>query len=113
VNVAIGRKDPAVVVRVLDTQLGAASAEEFKNHVTTNLGENAHVAIDLTQVDFVDSSGLGALVSLLKIVRPKGEMVLFGLRPGVKEILRLTYLDAVFPCRTTEEAALATFAQPS
>lgn len=113
-NVSIDKKDPAVIVRVLDTQLGADSAEEFKTHVTTNIpADGARVAIDLTKVDFVDSSGLGALVSLLKAVRPAGDLVLFGLRPGVKEILRLTHLDAVFPVETTEEAALATFAQAS
>jgi len=114
VNVSIDKKGPAMVVRVLDTQLGADSAEQFKNHVTASIpAADARVAIDLTKVDFVDSSGLGALVSLLKAVRPGGDLVLFGMRPGVKEILRLTHLDAVFPCETTEEAALATFAQAS
>jgi anti-sigma B factor antagonist len=114
VNVNIDSKGAAVVARVLDAQLGADSAEEFKNKVTAAIpADSARLAIDLTQVDFVDSSGLGALVSLLKAVRPSGDLVLFGMRPGVKEILRLTHLDAVFRCETTEEAALANFAQAS
>lgn len=113
-NVAIDTKGAAVVVRVEDSQLGADSAEEFKARVAGAIpADGARLAIDLTRVDFVDSSGLGAIVSLLKTVRPHGGLVLFGLRPGVKEVLRVTHLDAVFPCETTEEAALATFTQTS
>jgi anti-sigma B factor antagonist len=57
----------------------------------------------------MDSSGLGALVSLLKAVRPSGELVLFGLKPSVQEILRLTHLDSVFVAAASEEAAFGLF----
>jgi anti-sigma B factor antagonist len=69
----------------------------------------ARIALDLTRVDFLDSSGLGALVGLLKTVRPTGELILFGLKPSVQEILRLTHLDSVFVSAPNEEAALASF----
>ncbi len=95
-----------VLARVEDSQVGTESADEFKSKIMEQLpAEKPRVGIDLTQVDFMDSSGLGTLVSLLKSVRPGGELVLFGLQPSVREILRLTHLDAVFHCEADQAAA--------
>lgn len=113
-DVSIEDRGSAVLVRVEDTQLGVDSAEQFRSKVSGAIqGHRARLAIDLSKVEVVDSSGLGALVSLLKTVRPSGDVVLFGLRPGVKEVLHVTHLDAVFACEANEAAALATFPQAS
>ena len=107
-NVAIEQKGAVSLVRVDETQIGADSAEEFKTGIMNGIEvKGAKVAIDLSRVDFIDSSGLGALVSLLKAVRPDGDLVLFGLRSGVREIMRLTHLDAVFSLKDDESEALA------
>jgi anti-sigma B factor antagonist len=112
VNVTIESKDQVVLVRVDELQIGADNADDFKTRVHGALPEEGgRLAIDLSKVDFVDSSGLGALVSLLKTLRPAGEMVLFGIRPSVGEILRLTHLDAIFRREETEQAALAQLAK--
>lgn len=109
-NVAIERKGPVAVVRVEGTQIGADTAEKFRSGILSEIEpKGAKLVIDLSRVDFIDSSGLGALVSLLKAVRPDGDLVLFGMKSGVREILRLTHLDAVFPCQKDEAAALAAF----
>jgi anti-sigma B factor antagonist len=100
-----------VLVRVDETQILADRAASFRSFLHAAIpAEGGRVGIDLTKVDFLDSSGLGALVSLLKAVRPEGELVLFGVRPSVREILRLTHLDSVFPCETDEAAALSLLA---
>jgi anti-sigma B factor antagonist len=97
-----------VVARVDDNQIGADSADEFKSRILAQLStERGKIAVNLSKVDFVDSSGLGALVSLLKAVRPGGDLVLYGVRSSVREILRLTHLDAVFNCKADEETALS------
>jgi anti-sigma B factor antagonist len=114
VNLAIEKKGAAVLARVEDTQIGADSAEEFRKRILGELPEgSARLAIDLSRVDFMDSSGLGAVVSVLKTVRPQGEMVLFGVQPGVLEILKLTHLDSVFTCEPDEESALAVLERQS
>jgi anti-sigma B factor antagonist len=114
VDLKVETKDGVVRAAVGESQIGAESADEFKTKILEALpAENARVAIDLSKVDFMDSSGLGALVSLLKTVRPGGDLVLHGMRPSVMEILRLTHLDAVFRCETDEAAALATLAGSS
>jgi anti-sigma B factor antagonist len=104
----IETQGPILVARVEDTQLGADSADEFKARILAELPtERGRIAINLSKVDFVDSSGLGALVSLLKAVRPGGELVLCGIRSSVQEILRLTHLDSVFHCKADEKSAVS------
>ena len=47
-------------------QLDAFSEKQFKTFVTNNLKNDLPFVIDLTKIDFLDSSGLGALVQLQK-----------------------------------------------
>jgi anti-sigma B factor antagonist len=109
-NLQIENRGTVVLVQVREPHIGADVADEFRRRVQAALAaESPQLALDLGTVDFMDSSGLGVLVSLLKAVRPSGELVLFGLRPSVAEILRLTHLDAVFQCAHDQEAALARF----
>ncbi len=77
-NVILETKEGVILARVDETQIGAETADEFKGKILEKLpAENGRLAIDLSKVDFMDSSGLGSLVSLLKTVRPGGELVLF------------------------------------
>ena len=111
-QIAIEPKGPILLVRILENQIGADSADGFRSKVLGQTPrEGARIALDLSRVDFLDSSGLGALVSLLKVVRPTGELVLFGLKPSVQEILRLTHLDSIFSSAPNEAAALASFSK--
>jgi anti-anti-sigma factor len=55
------------------------------------------IIIDFHQTTFLDSSGLGALVSNFKIAQEKGiELILRNVTPGVMAVLNLTGLDKVF-----------------
>ena len=113
-NLNLVKKDGVLLARIDETQVGAGVADELRSRIQAELPEaDAQLAVDLTKVDFMDSSCLGVLVSLLKAVRPGGDLVLFGMRPSVAEILRLTHLDAVFACEEEEAAALAHFAADS
>jgi anti-sigma B factor antagonist len=107
-NLKMETKEGVVVARIDEIQVGADVADELRSRIQAELpASGAQLAIDLSKVDFMDSSGLGVLVSLLKAVRPSGDLVLFSLRPSVAEILRLTHLDAVFHCEQEEAAAVA------
>jgi anti-sigma B factor antagonist len=56
-----------------------------------------HVALDLSQVDFMDSSSLGSLVTCLKRIRERdGRLVLVGVTGTPMKVLNLTGLDRVF-----------------
>lgn len=66
-------------------------------------------AIDLTQIDFMDSSGLVALVTGLKATRNNGcRLVFCNVQAPVRLIFELTHLDSVFEIFENYEAVLRT-----
>lgn len=74
------------------------------------LADDGHrmVLLNLNEVQYVDSSGLGALtVSLSLLKRSGGVLRLVNVPPRMRELIRLTRLDRVIPIFTDEESALA------
>ncbi len=55
-----------IVVFSFKGQLDAFSEKQFKSFVSDNLNNDVPLVIDLTKIDFLDSSGLGALVQTAK-----------------------------------------------
>ena len=55
-----------IIVFTFKGQLDAFSEKQFKTFVTNNLKDELPFVIDLTKIDFLDSSGLGALVQTAK-----------------------------------------------
>ena len=55
-----------IIVFTFKGQLDAFSEKQFKNYVSNNLKNDFSFVIDLTKIDFLDSSGLGALVQTAK-----------------------------------------------
>ena len=55
-----------IIVFTFKGQLDAFSEKQFKSFVTDNLRDDHPFVIDLTKIDFLDSSGLGALVQTAK-----------------------------------------------
>lgn len=77
--------------------MDARSAGEFKERVGAFIkAGNQWIALDLSEVEFIDSSGLGALVSVLKQLGGKGEIAIGGVRDTVASLFKLTRLDKVF-----------------
>jgi anti-sigma B factor antagonist len=58
-------------------------------------------------VDFIDSSGLGAIVSALKTIGRNGDLVLCGIKETVMSLFRLTRMDRVFRIFTDQGEATA------
>ncbi len=71
---------------------------------------HARIVIDLSGIEFIDSSGLGALVSCLKKARQAGgDLRISGPTAHVQTILKLTNLDRVLQPVPTAEIAAAAF----
>lgn len=55
----------------------------------------SRILLDLTALKTIDSSGLGAIIDLLKRLGVTGELKLFGLLQSVKKVVRLTRMDRI------------------
>lgn len=84
-------------ITVDEARLDAAIATAFKDEMRLRLrrGEGA-VTLELSQVGFMDSSGLGALIAVLKSMPAGRALRLRGLTPNVARVMRLTRMDTVF-----------------
>ena len=89
----------------LDLNSSAELKEQIKDHLNNNF---INLILDLSDVDFINSSGLGTLVSILKNVRiVNGKMVLCNLAQYVQEIFEITQLSHIFDIYPTEQEAAA------
>lgn len=96
------------VVLLQGKRLDAATATYFKSTLVDYINNgNTRIVLDLSQVDFVDSSGLGAIISVLKTMGDEGELLLCAINPAVMSLFRLTRLDRIFRIFATAEAAVA------
>jgi anti-sigma B factor antagonist len=86
-----------LLVRVGEERLDAAIAIRFKDRMREVTAQPAaRVVLDMSQVDFLDSSGLGAVVAVMKSLAPGRKLELAGLTPNVEKVFRLTRMDSVF-----------------
>lgn len=98
----------ALVIRVDQDRIDAASAIQFKDQMRQNTqGGHSRVVLDLAQVAFIDSSGLGAIVAAMKALAPGQVLELSRLTPTVKKVFRLTRMDTVFTIHDTMPVGLA------
>lgn len=107
----IEEKNTTVLIVVKEARLDAHNSGELKTQMLAlfEQGKN-NLLVDLQEVRFVDSSGLGALVSGFKNASARsGSLKLCGLQPQVKSMFELTRLHRVFEIFTGTEEALASF----
>lgn len=97
-----------LVAKACEKRVDARLATEFKQQLldAVNAGHPL-IALDLSDVEFIDSSGLGAIVSALKHLGDRGDLVIVGARPAVQNLFRLTRMDKVFRMYRGEADALA------
>ena len=94
----------------LDGRLVASCSEEFKDAMFERLRDSKKVLMDLRKMAHIDSSGLGALVSILQWINSSGGVLkLFGLQARPKIVFDITKVYRVFDIYDTEEAAMAAF----
>lgn len=95
------------IVTVQTERIDAAQAIRFKDDMRDATIEGPdRVVLDLSQVDFIDSSGLGAIVASMKQLEDGQRLDLAGLTPNVDKVFRLTRMDTVFNLFPTLEDAL-------
>ena len=86
-----------LVITCVDARLDAPAANSFFKTIQGHIKKgHMHIALDLSNVNFVDSTGLGAIVRCLKELGGQGQLVLFGVNPLFRSLLQLTKMDSIF-----------------
>lgn len=97
-----------LVIKVKESRLDARLAVKFKESIQALIqGGNHQVLLDLGDLQFMDSSGLGAIVSCLKTASGQnGDLQLCSVNAPVFSVFKLTRLDRIFVIHADKEAAL-------
>ena len=98
------RDDVLVVTPQMD-RLDALVANSFREALIGAASNRNCVILNLQNVAFVDSSGLGSLIVAFKSMPPGAQLLLACVGKSVRTLLRMTHLDHVLPiCDTVEKA---------
>lgn len=87
-----------LVVRLRGPRLDAAVAGPLKQELILLIDRGAkRLVLDFSEIDFLDSSGLGVVVGVLKHMGRPGALELACLSPAVLKVFNLTRMNQIFP----------------
>jgi anti-sigma B factor antagonist len=109
-EIAVDKIDSIAVTAVPVDELDASNAAEFKRDIAPVLQANTKVVLDLSRLRFVDSSGLGAMLSCLRQLSAKsGDLKLCGMSKQVQGLFELVRMHRIFDIFGTREEAVRAF----
>ena len=95
------------ILKVEEARIDAVAAIQFKDKVRELTADHdTAVVLDLSNVDFIDSSGLGAIVAAMKQLGTDRPLHLAGLTPIVSKVFALTRMERVFKIYADADEAL-------
>ncbi|WP_071674450.1 STAS domain-containing protein [Nioella nitratireducens] len=113
-EITFEEKQTVAVLHVVPDRIDASVAIQFKDSFRDLIRDwSGPVVLDLQNVVFLDSSGLGAVVAARKLLGAERPLILSGLSPAVDKVMRLTRMNAVFPIHANVDDALATHGNAS
>jgi anti-sigma B factor antagonist len=98
-----------LVIHINEKRIDRHVSEDFKKdlHGFINSG-HYKLVVDLTNVEFMDSGGIGVIIAALPLVKGKGEIVAYGMNEVVSKILTVSglrnYLVTTLSLRSAIEA---------
>ena len=104
------RRDGKTTIFDISGDVDMSNSPELRKALLDEIrkAKTPRVVLNLTDVKYIDSSGVASLVEGLKASRDmKSRLVIFGLSPSAREVLQLSRLLKVFEVHDNEEQALA------
>ena len=96
-----------LIIRAPALDLDASNAEEFKGSAASLVDGHSKVVLNLHDVGFMDSAGLGAVISVYRRVKMDGgEFRVFGLSPEVSALFDLVRMQRLFDIHKDKESAI-------
>ena len=91
------RRNHLLLVSIETERLDAAAAPAFRSLLEGPMTDQpSRVIVDASRITFLDSTGLGVFVTLLKMMGPSGVLAIAGAQAPVARLLSITQLDRVF-----------------
>ena len=101
------------ILKPLEKRLDAYVAQGFKEALVKAAGDGSkQIIIDLSNVEVIDSSGLGSLVFFKQFAGEEARIVIASASASVVSILKLTHLDRVFNIVDKPQEVLEKVSQP-
>lgn len=110
-NYTIERRDNIVIFTVKNSNLDSSISAQFKAEILIVAQPNIKaLVLDLTNVEYVDSSGLGAILLAHRQLTDHGiPVLLIGVQPTVRKMLSISHLEQIFQYFETADLAVKSF----
>ncbi len=105
---SIDKKDKYAVFQLSEENLNSILAPKLKSELVIFANEGVrNLIFDLSQVQYVDSSGLSAILTANRLWKPLGSFILTGVtHPSVKKLIEISRLDSVLSIIPTVEESI-------
>ena len=109
------KTDGLIILIPSDKSLEAANSKDFKSQIVDQINEGTLlIVLNLSKVEFMDSSGLGSLISIVKLLsNAHGKIVLCNVGDQIKKLFNLTRLNQVFQIFSNEQEAIDSLKIPT
>lgn len=107
VEVTESLRQGVLLLQIATSRIDASNAPDFRLLLIERIEQgHGQIVIDLAQVEFMDSSALGALIAAVKRMGAIGSIALARPGPAVARLLSLTRMDKVFVITATVDDAM-------
>ena len=108
VKVMVERRGRALVAKVQAETLETENVSLFRQSIAPIMDQADDIVLDLSEVGFMDSTGLGAMLSCLRHMKAKaGTLRIAALTPEVRRLFDMVMMDRVFEIYPDVDAAMA------
>ncbi len=112
-NLSTEQVENLTLVTFLDPSLDAGNSREFVEALSPLIVQGAQFVFDMSQVRFVDSSGLGSLMLCMRRLKAVGgTLVLCGLSKSVMALFELVRMNRIFEVKSNRTEAIQALQPP-
>lgn len=108
-NMEVRKENGILCLKPQEKSLEGLNSREFKKKITDYINEgNKIIVLNISNIEFMDSSGIGTLITILKLLSAQqGKIVFCEVHEAILRIFNLTRLDLVFQIFPNEKEAIS------
>jgi len=109
-KITLEKANDQVGVVKIEGRIDSSNNSKFKNEFTQFLGDFKNFVFDCSEMEFIDSSGLGAILSCLKsVTKAKGDLYIASLQSKPRMLFEITRAYKIFDVYDNVDAAVTSF----